>query len=167
MTEHSHRKLQQAVAFDSRPDAGDADTWAPSPLAGEGSTVVQHILEGEGAASERIAHLAPSPFIFAETPSSPLPQQKSGSPDFCHPSEFPNSGKPEFGWERGNAASPSKWHHPGSSSTQPRIALSVEPRGEKTFHDPERCPPPTRVDTSVRSCKGSTGAIDGHGVAAP
>jgi hypothetical protein len=49
----------------------------------------------------------PHPFLSVETPSSPLPQPKSGTPDFGHTIGRPKSETSDFGWERAQIWAPS------------------------------------------------------------
>src|SRR5204863_2625365 len=85
-------KHEGALAF--LPDAWLAPL-VPSPLAGEGAMVCPPTRMGEGLAQGTF-----HPLHCVAASSRPLPQPKSVSSDFGQPLNRPNSGKPEFGWER-------------------------------------------------------------------
>jgi len=54
-----------------------AVAFVPSPLAGEGMTVVQHALKGEGDLAKILSKRPPHPFFFVAPPSS-LPREGEG-----------------------------------------------------------------------------------------
>jgi hypothetical protein len=89
--------------------------FAPSPLAGEGCSEFQQTRMGEGVSTFELSEEAPSPNLL-HAQCSPLPQPKSGAPDFGHTMERPKSETSDFGWERAQIWAPSFLTQQGYSS---------------------------------------------------
>src|SRR5713101_6204473 len=68
---------QRMIPTDATSRSGQAQRLKalPSPLAGEGLTVLQHALKGERVASQKIlSKCPPHPFYFIAAPSCPPPR---------------------------------------------------------------------------------------------
>jgi hypothetical protein len=83
-----------------------APIFVPSPLAGEGNLEFQQTRLGEGALRLSQAKRPLTQPNLRHAQCSPLPQPKSGIPDFGHTIGRPKSETSDFGWERAQIQGP-------------------------------------------------------------